>query len=564
MSGAVPIPMIGIYLILGLLLFASPAMGALKVEDCLGCHEDYKAYVHGSVSCADCHADIAELPHQEKLKKPTCGECHEKIQAAFSKSIHNKHEMQCKECHAVHYVNKEKKYCASCHADVPHKSLPVKGIHLTRLQCVACHTSITASEIEVDITVPGNKPVSRLVVDRDGNGIIDAKEWSFIQAFLEQDYKGKYKINKRFVVKADVHGVTGQPAPCADCHIDRKRFAKARLKSIGPTTYNVPADPKLFLEEIPPIARYKETVHGRRGVVCADCHVSTEKISDIVCINCHKEIFNLYKYSPHGEKNAAHCTDCHNPHRIKSYRDLDAQERVAICARCHTDYISKHTWLPNTALHFHNLECTTCHSPESQKSMLFTFGRRTTRGEFDLTYDEMKLLLPPGPEVSRQLDKNGDQMVSSEELGDFFLQLRKKLGTQLYLDGSILVTKVYHNFTVTRHHEKECTACHSKDAPFYASMFLVVPEKDGLLYIPVKNTALSALPIALAIDMTLLGEEKIRAEDVRRLFRIGGKGQSGLTEELGLRWIDFVGIALAILVFCFVVLHAVLRVVTRR
>jgi hypothetical protein len=80
----------------------------------------------------------------------------------------------------------------------------------------------------------------------------------------------------------------------------------------------------------------------------------------------------------------------------------------------------------------------------------------------------------------------------------------------------------------------------------------------------VKNTALSALPIALAIDMTLLGEEKIRAEDVRRLFRIGGKGQSGLTEELGLRWIDFVGIALAILVFCFVVLHAVLRVVTRR
>jgi hypothetical protein len=196
--------------------------------------------------------------------------------------------------------------------------------------------------------------------------------------------------------------------------------------------------------------------------------------------------------------------------------------------------------------------------------MLFTFGRRTTRGEFDLTYEEMKLLLPPGPEASRQLDKNGDQMVSSEELGDFFLQLRKKLGTQLYLDGSILVTKVYHNFTVTRHHEKECTACHSKDAPFYASMFLVVPEKDGLLYIPVKNTALSALPIALAIDMTLLGEEKIRAEDVRRLFRIGGKGQPGLTEELGLRWIDFVGIALAILVFCFVVLHAVLRVVTRR
>ena len=558
------IPMIGVYLIVGLLLLASPAMGALKAEDCLECHEDYKAFVHGSVSCTDCHADVAELPHQEKLKKPACGECHEKIQTAFSKSIHGKQEMQCKECHSVHYVNKEKKYCASCHADVPHKSLPVKGIHLTRLQCVACHASVTASEIEVDVTVPGNKRIDKLAVDRDGNGIIDAKEWSFIEAFLEQGYKGKYKINKRFVARADVHGITGQPPPCADCHIDRNRFGKARLKSIGSTTYDIPADPKLFLEEIPPIARYKETVHGKRGVVCADCHVSTEKISDSVCINCHKEIFNLYKYSPHGEKNAARCTDCHNPHRIKSYKDLDAQERVAICARCHKNYISKHTWLPNTALHFHYLECTTCHSPESQKSMTFAFSRRMRQGEFNLTYEDMKQLLPPGSEVGKMVDSNGDRVVSSEELANFFLRLREKLGKQLYLDGSILVTKVYHNFTVTRHHEKECTACHSKDAPFYASMFLVVPEQKGQLYIQVKDTALSALPISLATDMALLGEEKIRHEDVRRLFRARSGERSAFMRELGLKWIDFVGVTLAILVLCFVALHAILRVITRR
>ena len=181
-----------------------------------------------------------------------------------------------------------------------------------------------------------------------------------------------------------------------------------------------------------------------------------------------------------------------------------------------------------------------------------------------MTYEDMKRLLPPGSEVGKVLDRNGDQVVSSEELGNFFLQLREKLGKQLYLDGSILVTKVFHNFTITRHHEKECTACHSKDAPFYASMFLVVPEKEGLLYIPVKDTALSALPISLAIDMTLLGEEKLRAEDVRRLFRIGGREGSALTEELGLKWIDFVGVTLAILVFCFVALHAVLRMVTKR
>jgi predicted CXXCH cytochrome family protein len=556
--------MIALYFILGALLLASPAMGALKGGDCLECHEDYKAFVHGSVSCTDCHADITELPHQEKLKKPACGDCHEQAQTAFSKSIHGKKGMECKQCHAVHYVNKEKKYCASCHADVPHKSLPVKGTHLARVQCVVCHASVTASEIEVDVTISGNKRVSKLVVDRDGNGTVDAKEWSFIQAFLEQGYKGKHKINKRFIAKADVHGVTGQPAPCADCHIDRKRFGKARLKAIGSTAYDTPVDPKLFLEEIPPIARYRETVHGKRGVLCADCHVATEKINDHICINCHKELFNLYKYSPHGEKNATRCTDCHNPHRIKPYKDLNAQERVAICARCHTDYISKHAWLPNTALHFHYLECTTCHSPESQKSMTFTFSRRTPQGESSLTYEEMRRLLPSGSEVGRALDRNGDRLASSEELANFFLWLRGNLGKQLYLDGSILVTKVYHNFTVTRHHEKECTACHSTDAPFYASMFLVLPEQEGQLYIPVKDTALSALPISLATDLTLLGEEKIRHEDIRRLFRTGGEERSAFMRTLGLKWIDFAGITLAILVLCFVLLHAFLRVITRR
>ena len=94
-------------------------------------------------------------------------------------------------------------------------------------------------------------------------------------------------------------------------------------------------------------------------------------------------------------------------------------------------------------------------------------------------------------------------------------------------------------------------------------MFLVVPEKEGLLYIPVKDTTLSALPIALATDLTLLGEEKIRHEDIRRLFRMGGEERSAFTRELGLKWIDFVGVTLAILVLCFVVLHAILRMVTK-
>ncbi len=555
--------MVRAYLILSILLLSAPAMGALKNDDCLECHGDYKAVVHGSVSCGDCHTDVTELPHKEKLKKPACVDCHSETQTVYSKSIHEKKGVKCKECHEVHYINKEKKYCASCHAEVPHTSLPVKPVHLSRLQCVACHAPVTASGIEINVTISDNKKIDRLKVDRDENGVIDAREWSSLVAYLEQSHKNSYKVNKRFFVKADQHDITGQPAPCGDCHIERNRFAKARLTKIGPINYDIPVEANLFLEEIPPIDRYKETVHGKRGVLCADCHISSEKISDSVCITCHKDLFNLYKYSEHGKKNAARCTDCHNPHRIKSYKDLNTQERVAICARCHKNYISSHAWLPNTALHFHYLECTTCHSPDSQKSMLFTFDRRTPKGESNLTYEDVKRLAPPGSELSSALDKNGDRVVSSDELGSFFSDLRRVLGRDIYLDGSILVTKVYHNFTVTRHHEKDCTTCHSKDAPFYASMFLVIPEQEGRLYIPVKDTALSALPIALAVDMTLLGEEKVRTQDIRRLFRPGAEGRLTLS-DLGFKLIDLAGVALAIMTLCFVAVHAILRVVTRR
>jgi hypothetical protein len=242
--------MAGVCFILILVAFGPPALGAVKAEDCLECHEEYKEYVHGSPSCLQCHADIAELPHSDKLKKPSCVNCHKRIQDLFVMSIHSKKGASCKECHEVHFINKEKRYCSSCHVDNQHKALPFRKLHLARLRCVACHASVTDSEIEVYVAISGNSSVKKLVVDRDGNGLIDADEWNIVRTFLENGYKGRYTINKRFVVKADEHGVSGAPASCADCHIDRKTFGKARLKGIGSTAYGTPIDPKLFLQEV--------------------------------------------------------------------------------------------------------------------------------------------------------------------------------------------------------------------------------------------------------------------------------------------------------------------------
>jgi predicted CXXCH cytochrome family protein len=576
-------------LILSVFLLAASAFGASKVEDCLGCHEGYKGFLHGPVSCNDCHSDISELPHKEKLKRPVCQDCHKGAQAAYSNSVHQRKGLDCKQCHAVHQITKEKKYCASCHANVTHKSLPAREKHLAELQCAACHSVVSESRVEIDVTLPPGTKVKKENFDRNGDGRIDVKEWTFVETYLERNFKGHYRVNKRFFVQADAHAVVSKSVSCQRCHADRNVFGKARLKQIGPVSYDLPLDVTPFVPEIPSIARYRETVHGKKGVICGDCHISREKITDGICMTCHKELFQLYKYSPHGTKSAANCTDCHNPHNIKGYRELNAQERVAVCARCHKDYIRKHLWLPNTALHFHYLECTICHSPDSQESMLFSFGIKTRGVESKLTYEQIRPMLPE-ENVERAIDINGDNVVSSQEFSDFFLRLRQKLGRQVYIDSAILVTKVYHNFTMTRRHEKECKACHSKDAPFYESMFLVVPSKDASVYIPindntlllygstffpvparethvyipVKDTILSSLPLSVAVDMTLLGEQKVRLQDVRRLFSAGPHERYAFAKELGLKWIDLAGVLLVILVLCFVAVHALLRIVTRR
>ena len=78
--------------------------------------------------------------------------------------------------------------------------------------------------------------------DRNGDGRIDVKEWTFIEAYLEQNFKGHYRVNKRFTVKSDVHAVASKPVSCEQCHVDRNVFGKARLKRIGPVAYDLSVD----------------------------------------------------------------------------------------------------------------------------------------------------------------------------------------------------------------------------------------------------------------------------------------------------------------------------------
>ena len=59
------------------------------------------------------------------------------------------------------------------------------------------------------------------------------------------------------------------------------------------------------------------------------------KVTDQVCVNCHQTTYNVYKGTAHAASGVTACTDCHNPHNIKTYKELNARERLNVCSRCH-------------------------------------------------------------------------------------------------------------------------------------------------------------------------------------------------------------------------------------
>jgi hypothetical protein len=139
---------------------------------------------------------------------------------------------------------------------------------------------------------------------------------------------------------------------CLACHQE-----EGLDKNLGSETLPVTINPTEF----------GLSVHAEEGFVCVDCHtdisdyphpdVKAKTTRDFTltfldtCKDCHEEQFTKTHDSVHqvafdeGNKNAAVCMDCHNPHtqtRLtgKTSGELTPSARVdipATCAKCHTD-----------------------------------------------------------------------------------------------------------------------------------------------------------------------------------------------------------------------------------
>jgi len=545
-------------------LFPLVSYASISNEDCLGCHDKYKESRHGQTACVQCHDDIGSLPHDEKLKKPSCNACHSKAAMEHRRSIHSEKNLSCKDCHDVHFPAGEKKGCLSCHAAVSHPSLPSGEKHLKAIDCLVCHGKSEKGEIRIHINTGRKDPIKRETIDPDGNQFIDHNEWNNLQALLQKVPTGKGEIKKQFSAKTEPHSVTKKPVSCKSCHSDGGIFQQARVTIMGKQPYELSADRKIFIPELPSIEDYKHTVHGKKGIECSDCHASQKRIDDSACITCHDKLYSIYKDTAHSVKGAARCTDCHNPHHVKAYKELSAPERLSVCVRCHKDYINKHKWLPNTVLHFHYLECSTCHSPNSTKSMVFGFAVKEGDRTAPLKYQDLEKVFGKNVELEKLIDRNGDGTVFCKELAGFFIKLRKRLQKEVTISSSIVVTKAFHNYSEKDTKSRICATCHSEKAPFYESMFLSVPDGDKIIHIPVKGPVLSAFPTAVFIDICLLGEGKIRAKDFDSILKAGWKDKPQVIDELGFKVIDLIGIVFSLLILSGIAVHIFLRIVVKK
>jgi len=320
---------------------ALPAPVKLTNQDCLTCHADngpvvdQKAFnnsVHQTLDCVDCHKDIKELPHADKLQKVNCAACHEKETTLWLNSDHAK---------AMVKTNSLSSSCSNCHG-------PVHAI--------------------VDVDDPAS-PVSRKNIPATCSSCHQKQDGAL--SFLT-------KVGKTYL--ASVHGLSFQKgtdtkaAVCSDCH-GAHDINKANNRSSKLYWTNIPqtcgqCHKKEYTE-------YSKGIHGqalaagsRDTPVCTDCHGehdndavkrASSKVSSAnipqTCGQCHSaqrvnakyslstNVLESYMQSYHGlalqqgSVTAANCASCHGAHEILPSSDpqstINPKNLEKTCGQCH-------------------------------------------------------------------------------------------------------------------------------------------------------------------------------------------------------------------------------------
>ncbi len=328
-----------IYLLLAGPAAAENARLTNEAQTCLSCHarhglivtfrnnefleayvdpEQFKASVHHSLPCSQCHPDFSQGKHPERTFRSkeqyqiqsslVCRRCHRDeqikanpIHAALLTEERKGMPTVCTNCHGSHGIKRvtgaqkfasEEKYCMKCHGHFLNMSF---------------RDGETLS-VTVNISMLQNSVHNRLSCSDCHYGFSS-----------EEHPKRNFGTRRDYALALSEN--------CRRCHFDK--YAQA-LESI----------------------HYKALSEGNQAApVCTDCH-GAHGISRIGnnraliarrCQQCHPAIYDIYAKSVHGEalfnennRDVSVCTDCHIAHSMEDPRRVDYRDRIPdMCSNCH-------------------------------------------------------------------------------------------------------------------------------------------------------------------------------------------------------------------------------------
>jgi cytochrome b subunit of formate dehydrogenase len=352
-----------ILLALALLLFVVPAVPAqMTNDDCLGCHSDatavkdlgngktksvhvdpakFSGSIHGVLGCTDCHADIADYPHEPVPQPVDCAMCHSDMADQWKNSRHAK---------AFMAGNRNAAGCLSCHGGNAHAIVPKSDP-----KSPVAHQNIPAT--------CGRCHGQKLVMESSG-----------------------LKTTPAFSYQQSVHGKANaagnqKAAVCTDCHNSHEILgANDQTSSIN--KFNIPQTCGKCHGGVSTV--FMTSIHGQaikrgnsKAPVCTDCHgihlikdhidptssVAAQNIARTTCGQCHGNVqlskefgissgrIKSYEESYHGlakrlgSAEAANCASCHGVHNILPASDPSSMIHKAnlpeTCGQCHPGSSSK-------------------------------------------------------------------------------------------------------------------------------------------------------------------------------------------------------------------------------
>ena len=285
---------------------------------------------------------------------------------------------------------------------------------------------------------------------------------------------------------------------CEDCHSDLD--AKTHGKKITPIKSK--RDFALSMREScrachkKNFTQYEDSVHAalikdgsKEAPLCSDCHNphtvrSTKTVGPITatpCANCHENIFKAYAKDVHGlarianGKTAPLCADCHKAHNVKA-ASLGSGVKDA-CLSCHGNAVNQHKdWLPNAARHFEAISCPVCHAPTAQRRVnLRLYDNKAMKQVSEKTgVPQFEKLTLAADAKDMGLDERALWSLLKE-----FNQEGSQGKTVLRGRLEVLSGVEAHQLSEKSKAIKDCNVCHQKGAAPFQSVTLTIAGPDG-------------------------------------------------------------------------------------